>query len=182
MDIFASLSLLSPPRYLALYRRLLTGGGGLWPSHDDSFDLRMESLFGCPDEALLTIAEVSTLAHWKMQEKHNGCLSVRELIRRGEDIEQQLRQHLGTHAGELMQIPLRPPKLLPISLTQAPASTSTLGSEFSAASSSDHADEDTQYLVAEIFRRSATLYLDATLSDFHPGSYLGFPAQLVCQY
>jgi len=53
----------------------------------------MDLLSGCPDEAMLAIAEVSALAHWKTSQLCNGSLSYPELIRRGTAIEQQLRHY-----------------------------------------------------------------------------------------
>src|SRR5262245_3805982 len=87
-DIFASLTLTRAPKYLSFYRRLLGGGTGFWHSEGD---MRMESLTGIPDGVLLALAEVSALAHWKAQQQRHASLSVRELIRRGDGIEQQLR-------------------------------------------------------------------------------------------
>ncbi|OBZ72174.1 hypothetical protein A0H81_07617 [Grifola frondosa] len=85
---------MQPPRFLSLYRRLFGGGAGYWASAPHA-DLRMDALTGCPDEAILAVAEISALAHWKATELHGGSLSVRELIRRGDQIEQQLRQRSG---------------------------------------------------------------------------------------
>lgn len=65
--------------------------GGFWADADALYSLRMDLLTGCPDEAILAIAETSALAHWKATEQRNGSLSYRDLIRRGDDIEQRLR-------------------------------------------------------------------------------------------
>ncbi|GBE84085.1 hypothetical protein SCP_0600630 [Sparassis crispa] len=46
---------------------------------------------GCPDEAVLATAEISALAHWKAAEQRSGSFSMRELVRRRDLIEQQLR-------------------------------------------------------------------------------------------
>lgn len=68
----------------------------------------MENLTGCPDEAMLALAEISGLAQWKTSEQAKGSLSFRELVRRGDDIEQRLRnrQHEPSSFGE--QTPLHP--------------------------------------------------------------------------
>ncbi|EKM49458.1 uncharacterized protein PHACADRAFT_201720 [Phanerochaete carnosa HHB-10118-sp] len=34
-------------------------------TNNDQLDLRMDKLTGCPDEAVLAIAETAALAHWK---------------------------------------------------------------------------------------------------------------------
>lgn len=54
-------------------------------------DLNMQATMGCSDAILLAIAETAELAHWKDQQKMQGCLSNRELNRRAELIEQDLK-------------------------------------------------------------------------------------------
>jgi hypothetical protein len=177
MDVISSVTLLSPPKYLTLYRLLLTRDSSFWPSqHDDGFDLRLESLTGCPDEALLAIAEASALAHWKLQESRSGCLSVRELVRRGDNIEQQLRRNSDTQPGysDVTQLPLRPPKLLPLSLGQMAIRPSITSVDSLVVSSPPvpFLDESLRQSVAEIFRESALLYLYTVLSGPYPGTHL----------
>jgi hypothetical protein len=92
VDIFSSLSLLRPPKFLQLWKQLLSEQK-YWVNGDMPQRLRMDLLSGCPDEAMLAIAEVSALAQWKTSQLHNGSLSYPELIRRGTAIEQQLRQY-----------------------------------------------------------------------------------------
>ena len=71
MDILSSLTLLRPPKFVALYQRLWAEGdssSGLWGANgngmnavDMSFPfngLQMELLTGWPDDALLGISEV----------------------------------------------------------------------------------------------------------------------------
>jgi len=91
--VFASISTLRPPKFLQLWPRFLDGDGHhYWTNADGEFrKLRMDTLTGCPDEAMWAIAEVSNLAHWKVSQLRNGCLSYPELIRRGAVIEQRLR-------------------------------------------------------------------------------------------
>jgi hypothetical protein len=174
MDIMASLTLRRPPRHLSLYKRLLAGNNGFWQGpHDNNFDLRLESLSGCPDEALLAIAEVSSLAYWKYEEKMKGSLSVRALIRRGDSIEQQLRRHTDPQAGflDIHRHPLQPPKLLPIPITPVSTESSSaqgenvLGCQTPTGSLSD---DELRQVVADIFREAAALYLHTVLSDWHP--------------
>jgi hypothetical protein len=54
-------------------------------------DLNMQATMGCPDAVLLAIAETAELAHWRDQEKKQGSLSNRELNRRADLIEQDLK-------------------------------------------------------------------------------------------
>jgi len=174
MDIFAGLTLPRPSKNLACYQRLLTDSCGLWSSPlDDSLGLRMESLSGCPDEVLLAIVEISALSNWKSQEEHSGCLSVRELVRRGESIEQQLRRTSDSQAvfAELEQVAPHP-RLPSIDLTQMPmASGMVMGGSPAAASSGQTGlfpDEGARRLVAEIFMEAAVLYLNTVLSGSNP--------------
>ncbi len=60
---------------------------------DISNRLRMDLLTGCPDEAILAILEISSLANWKALQQRNSCLSYPDLIRRGTAIEQKIRRH-----------------------------------------------------------------------------------------
>ncbi|KAJ7679032.1 fungal-specific transcription factor domain-containing protein [Mycena polygramma] len=85
LDIFSSLTMMRPPKYIALYKRL-------WQLASSEPEIRMDALTGCPEEVLLGIAEVSELSHWKATEKRKGSLSNRDLIRRGDEIEQRLRK------------------------------------------------------------------------------------------
>jgi len=105
--------------------------------------LRMDLLTGCPDEAMLAIAETSSLAQWKALQLRNNSLSYPELIRRGNNIEQQLRQHQSEHlqGGDVTQ-------------------TRLLGSV---------TFEDNRSVIANIFRESAILYLHTVLSSALPG-------------
>jgi C6 transcription factor Pro1 len=172
LDIFSSLTLMRPPKFLALYRRLLTGGGGngvrgsgagYWVGpdlNDDSgFDLRMESLSGCPDDVMLAIAEVSALAHWKDAEICNRSLSIRELVRRGDEIERQLRQRSVDPVSftEVDPVPLHP-NLAPVHLNETGHAALT------------YIDENIRRLAANIFREAVILYLHTVISDNYPGA------------
>ena len=108
--------------------------------------LRMDLLTGCPDEAMLAIAETSSLAQWKALQLRNNCLSYPELIRRGNNIEQQLRQHQSEHlqGGDVAQ-------------------TRLLGNV---------TFEDNRSVIANIFRESAILYLHTVLSSALPGEHI----------
>ncbi|KZP31796.1 hypothetical protein FIBSPDRAFT_775867 [Athelia psychrophila] len=164
LDIVSSMTLMRPPRFLVLYRRLFSSassGTDFWtgPSQEDTPELRMESLTGCPDDVMLALAEVSALAYWKTQEQQNGRLSVRELIRRGDVIELQLRSHTEPESfAEVDQALIHP----------------SLVSDFAAMSASLEGataapSEETRRVVATIFRETVSLYLQTVLSDSIPG-------------
>ncbi len=139
------------PKYLALYKCLLGDQNGFW-----SRGLHMENLTGCPDEAMLALAEIFGLAHWKTSEQAKGSLSFGELARRGDDIEQRLRnrQREPSNFGE--QTPLHP------NLMQAAISD---------AGAVSYPDEVMQ-LVGNVFRESALLYLHTIINEDDPGAHL----------
>ncbi|PBL03598.1 hypothetical protein ARMGADRAFT_23481 [Armillaria gallica] len=147
MDIFASFTLMKQPKYLALYKCLLGDQNGFWGR-----GLHMENLTGCPDEAMLALAEISGLAHWKTSEQAKGSLSFRELVRRGDDIEQRLRnrQREPSNFGE--QTPLHP-NLMQTAMSDAGAIS--------------YPDEVMQ-LVGNVFRESALLYLHTIINEDNP--------------
>ncbi|KAH9902741.1 fungal-specific transcription factor domain-containing protein [Cubamyces lactineus] len=181
IDVLSSITLKQPPRFLPLYKRLFGGGGGFWASNSASprasaqqAELRMDALTGCPDEALLALAEISALAHWKASELQSGSLSVRELIRRGDIIEKELRERatgVSMRAGDdeyQSQAALAglemgvTPAGLPMAMGMQPG--------MSGASRSPRAPVDTtKHVIAEMFRESAVLYLHTILSDSSPG-------------
>jgi len=111
--------------------------------------LRIDTLIGCPDEALLMMAEVSVLAQWKTNAQREGILSYRELIRRGDVIEQRLRQNVTDTSSDVN---------LPNETTGEP----------DAAFPSD----DVRAVVADLFKEAATLYLHTVLSGPCPGECL----------
>ncbi|KAJ7745738.1 fungal-specific transcription factor domain-containing protein [Mycena metata] len=145
LDIFSSLTVMRPPKYLSLYKRLF---GDLTGWHLQG-EIRMDTLTGCPEEVLLGIAEVSELSHWKAAEKRKGTLSNRDLIRRGDEIEQRLRKSAASPVGrgEIDTTPLHP------TLVQTES-------------------EATRQLVAKIFSEAVLLYLHTVLSDSNPGTHL----------
>ncbi|KAI0701883.1 fungal-specific transcription factor domain-containing protein [Cerioporus squamosus] len=184
VDIFASITLMQPPRYLSLYKRLFGGGAGFWATNANPAgasgqhsELRMDTLSGCPDEALLAIAEVSALANWKTSELRSGSLSVRELIRRGDAIEKELRERatgkridgddFGGHAGQSSSS-------LGGGLDMTPAGLAVLMSSpqpgMSAGSRSAMSPVDNKkHIIGEMFREAAVLYLHTVLSESVPG-------------
>lgn len=125
-------------------------------SAKEDSDLRVENLTGCPDEVLLGIAEISTLSCWKTQEMRKGCLSMKELIRRGNIVESHLRSCEPICSREVDQTPLHPD----IPLGEDSDLKGIPGIP---------AVADTRQLVANIYREAALLYLHTILSDPIPG-------------
>ncbi|KAG2364613.1 fungal-specific transcription factor domain-containing protein [Suillus spraguei] len=167
-DIMSTLTLKTTPKHLSFYRRLFRGGSGYWglmqQGISDESALRMDSLTGCPDEVLFGIVEISTLSCWKMQELRKGSLSMRELIRRGDVIEQHLRTKTETGPSvEADQTPLHPELSLMVAehgnIQNSP--TGHAGTSLPA--------DDTRRIVADVFREASILYLHTVLSDPNPG-------------
>ncbi|KAK7050853.1 hypothetical protein VNI00_004964 [Paramarasmius palmivorus] len=144
-DIVSSLTLMRPPKYFALYQRLLS-----WNDNNlllQPGGMQMEMLTGCPDEALLAIGEISCLAYWRTTEERRGSLSYRELIRRGDDIDRRLRPHITAHSS-------------------APSQSPTNG--FMANVEATFPSEDVRRLLANVFRETAMLYLHTVLNGASP--------------
>lgn len=157
----STITLHTIPKHLAFYRRLYRGGGGFWSatsglSAKEDSDLRVDTLIGCPDEVLLGIAETSTLSCWKIQEMRKGCLSMKELIRRGNIIESHLRSCEPMYSREPDQTPLHP---------DLPADEDSNLKGMAGIS----AVVETRQVVAKIYREAALLYLHTVLSDPIPG-------------
>ncbi|KAJ3796814.1 fungal-specific transcription factor domain-containing protein [Lentinula aff. detonsa] len=151
MDIFASLSLMRPPKHLSLYQRLLSHSAwSIDTNLTHSVSPQMETLTGCPDDVMLAIAEISALAHWKSMERIKGTLNYRDLIHRGDDIEQRLRQRPETPIFE--EDPPLHPNLLQPSITDI-----------------TFPNQEVRKLLASIFRATALLYLHTVLHDSNPG-------------
>ncbi|KAI0822511.1 fungal-specific transcription factor domain-containing protein [Trametes gibbosa] len=182
IDVLASITLKQPPRFLPLYKRLFGGGAGFWANHAGAgmsgqhTELRMDALTGCPDDALLALAEVSALAHWKASELQNGSLSVRELIRRGDIIEKELRERAtGVHVDE-DEYHSQGAMLAGLDMGVAAAGMPMamglpqVQPGMSGAARSPRGPVDTtKHVIGEMFRESALLYLHTVLSDSSPG-------------
>ncbi|KIJ51428.1 hypothetical protein M422DRAFT_244597 [Sphaerobolus stellatus SS14] len=95
-DILSSVLSNKTPRFMDLYRRLFRiehHTQNFWQNspHTHVQNLHMDTLTGCPDSIMYALAETAALAHWKAQQTQNCALSVRELNRRADIIEQGLR-------------------------------------------------------------------------------------------
>ncbi|KAI0091027.1 fungal-specific transcription factor domain-containing protein [Irpex rosettiformis] len=169
IDIQSSIVFSNTPRFLPVYRRLLgSGGGGFWASAgtgNERMDLRMDKLTGCPDEAVLTLAESAHLAYWKSHQVHNGTLSARELVRRADQIEQALRQSPFRSVSSSPTNEAGPgaSSLLPSGL---PAAADIFGG---AAFEMTQVDEAARRAIPQVWRETAVLYLHTVMSDALPG-------------
>ena len=146
------------PRFMEVYHRIFKGKTAFGSNQLGSL---FESFTGFPDEILYAIAQTSELAFWKSQESLKGTLTtltLRELIRRGDAIEQDIRQIQGTTAtSNGLSLDLG----LIAELSQPVRGDSNL--EFSFLS------DDPRRGIRELFKESALLYLHTTLSDPNPG-------------
>lgn len=173
-----SVTLQQPPRLLALYRRLLGRGGSYWApssSHRGSvssgdktterYDVRMDQLTGCSDGVMLAFAEISALAHWKLQEQRSGTLSIRDLVARGQAIERMMQQQLQAEAGA--QVGYIEPNQAMVEVVSSTGMVSPMGlpplhTGHSFASGTSH--DLSRRLVDAIFQETAMLYLNTVLS------------------
>ncbi|PFH52943.1 hypothetical protein AMATHDRAFT_55813 [Amanita thiersii Skay4041] len=146
LDIFTSFSASYPPKFLGLMKELL--GKDVWSfrNKDSSHKIQMEAFAGLTNEILLGIAEINALSHWKLLEKNKGSLSYRELVRRGDSIEQLLRENFEPS----------------ISRDQVQEHTKVIESVIGAG-------EEAKRLVIDIFREGALLYLHTVVNGFNPG-------------
>ena len=147
---------------MELYHRIFKGKRAFGSGQ---FGSLFESFTGFPDEILYAIAQTSELAFWKSQESLKGTLSTRELIRRGDAIEQGIRQIQETTATSSSGLPL-----------DLIAELSPLMSGESNSESPFLNNDDTRRGVRGLFIESALLYLHSTLSDPNPGGSRLFPS------
>lgn len=170
VEVMSSITLLRSPRFLSLYRKLFGSGAGYWASANEQFDVRMDRLTGCPDEAMLALAETANLAYWKASEQHKGTLSVRDLVRRGDQIEQGLRQFNSTRILSEGQTTPEQQFMVDSTLSLAAGLPAAMTSP-SRCTNQDGASptEEVRQLVAKVYRETAVLYLHTVLNDGHPG-------------
>ncbi|THH29929.1 hypothetical protein EUX98_g4257 [Antrodiella citrinella] len=165
MDILSSVTFLQPPRFLSLYRRLFKSGAGYWgASTGEHFECKMDFLTGCPDGAVLAIAEVAALAHWKATEMRNGCLSIRELVRRGDLIEQELKSH---SASGLLDAD----KAATTQVVDPLLAASSGGMMQGEGPDGTAPPDEVRVLIGKIHRENALLYLHTVVNDAHPGCH-----------
>lgn len=145
LDVISSLSVMRPPKFLLLWQAFL----GEQPNFFDlemSYSMRMDVFAGCPDEAVLAIAETSALAHWKTSQIRNGCLSYPDLIHRGTIIEQRLRR-----------------------CSDSAMATNGLNQGMHGTADASSLTVEERAVIAKIFREAADLYLHSVLSNSTPG-------------
>jgi len=146
---------MQPPRFMEVYHRIFKGTTAYGTGQLGSL---FESFTGFPDEILYAIAQTSELAFWKSRESLKGTLSTRELIRRGDAIEQGIRQIQETTATS---------SGLPLDLSLISDLSPLMGGDSSV--ESPFLSDDARRGVRGLFKESALLYLHTTLSDSNPG-------------
>jgi len=110
----------------------------------------MRALTGCPNDAMLAIADISALAHWKSTQQRNGTLSFPELVRRGNSIEQHIRRYQADQPSIADS-------------NQGPVGTSD----------AMFPTDEQRILATAIFRETSMLYLHTILSTPTPGTSNG---------
>ncbi|WVQ87096.1 hypothetical protein IAS59_000817 [Cryptococcus gattii] len=106
-DVFASVSQNKASRLLSVYRRILTHSPADTPETAESMIL-MDKVMGCDSTTLLAYAEIVALSEWRERVERMGCLSLKELLRRGTAIEKLLDERAWREAH------LELPSILPI--------------------------------------------------------------------
>lgn len=155
---------MQPPRFMDVYHRIFKGGNTAFGA--GQFGSLFESFTGFPDEILYAIAQTSELAFWKSQESLKGTLSTRELIRRGDAIERDIRQIQETTATN---------SCLSLDLGLIAELSPLIGDSNS---ESPFLKDDARRGIKGLFKESALLYLHTTLSDPNPGGSRSFPGAI----
>jgi hypothetical protein len=146
---------MQPPRFMDVYHRIFKGGKTAYGA--GQLGSLFESFTGFPDEILYAMAQTSELAYWKTQESLKGTLSTRELIRRGDAIEQGIRQiQETTTTCSGLSLDLGLGDLSPLLSGDSHPDSPFL-------------DDDARRGARGLFKESALLYLHTTLSDPNPG-------------
>jgi hypothetical protein len=102
---------------------------------------------GCENWVMINISRISSLASWKSEQQAAGCLSLRDLISRGEAIERELNEGLAMNKESIGEPVLKPETEACQRLGVSP-SKSTL-------------------VITRIFACSALTYLHTTISGAH---------------
>ncbi|KAF8589458.1 hypothetical protein K439DRAFT_1657899, partial [Ramaria rubella] len=180
LDIISAIDMSRMPRFMDLYRRLFRTDQNYWPGSPPGghvHNLHMDSLTGCPDGVMYALAETANLSHWKSQQQQTRSLSIRELLRRSDVIEQELRttwitsspevlphlldQHYDMHpspsavSSSAHQSPIHPTADLVATNTALSTPEPTIGTE-------------TRRLVSNVFFETALLYLQSVVNDHNP--------------
>lgn len=105
-DVIASVSQNKASRLLPTYRRILIHFPADTPETAESMIL-MDKVMGCDSTTLLAYAEVVALSEWRERVERMGCLSLKELLRRGAAIEKLLDERAWREAH--LERPSSPP-------------------------------------------------------------------------
>jgi hypothetical protein len=105
--------------------------------------IRLETLMGCRNWAMILIFEISLLDDWKKEAEKAHKLSIIELAKRGGQIEERLREKLAD-------------------IDDTPPTGTSLGNTYGMFSASTHTE------ITKIFALSAMIYLHVVMSGAHP--------------
>jgi len=98
-DVLASATLVRKPRFLDVIKELFTPqqvffGDEIVPPMEE---YSMMSVMGCENHIVLALAEIAALASWKEERTKAGNLSVPDLVKRGEKIQEILKKSTWHH-------------------------------------------------------------------------------------
>ncbi|KAH7884374.1 fungal-specific transcription factor domain-containing protein [Phlebopus sp. FC_14] len=93
-DVLASATLVRAPKFLEVIRELFDAPAAYVDGNliETPEQYSMMSVMGCENHIVLALAEIANLAAWKDDHIRSGNLSVPELVRRGQRIEQILKK------------------------------------------------------------------------------------------
>ncbi|KAI9570560.1 hypothetical protein HD554DRAFT_2082971, partial [Boletus coccyginus] len=93
-DVLASATLVREPRFLTVIQDLFGKQSAFFDDEPiiPMAEYSMMSVMGCENYIVLALAKTASLANWKEFHTNAGSLSVKELVRRGQKIEEILKQ------------------------------------------------------------------------------------------
>lgn len=158
IDIIISIVHARSPKYIGLSKSLVTAQGECWTSLSDMDKLPglgMDHVSGCPDSVMLALAEIASLAHWKAAEQRKDKLSYKELVGRGDSIEERLlRNYSDADRPNQNDLDFQ-------HLNVRLLGTTDEGVLFPS--------DNSRSLAASLFREAAALLLNTVISGTNPG-------------
>ena len=154
------------PRYLEMYRQILGPNNVVGEGSEAPRGLDLDVLTGCPDDALLAIAEGASLANWKVTARATGSLGIRELVRQADAAAQRIRYGGSGTPQETAPAP-------DLSASREPtarASQVSVEQDAAMGEAGLASSERTHVLVGEVFRHAAQIYLHTVVNDAYPGT------------
>jgi C6 transcription factor Pro1 len=198
LDIISSIGKQRVPLFMSLYRRLFRADQqDHWPSSPHGGhvqNLYMDALTGCPDGVMYALAEIANLAHWKMRHVQHHSLSMRELLQRGDEIEQDLRASWVTASPEVFphlldqQFDINAPPSAGTASSSAHASpvhptVDLVGANSVLSTPEPVIGAETRRLVSNVFFEATVLLLQSVINDHNPrASASAMPCTLLRHY